>query len=156
MTFDLADTITTVLEQFAQMATSGDVVLRDESVPTPLVADEGLLIQLLVNLVDNAITHTPPDGRVSVGCRGDDGVVRIWVTDTGEGIAPEHQARIFDRFARIDSGRGRAQGGVGLGLAICKAIVEVHGGSIALTSAPGRGARIDILFPVGTQPAVRC
>jgi signal transduction histidine kinase len=153
--FDLAATIAAVREQFTPLAAAGGIALRDESVPTPLTADEGLVVQLLVNLVDNAIAHTPPGGSVSAGCRGEDGTVRLWVTDTGEGIAPQHQARIFDRFARVDAGRGRAKGGVGLGLAICKAIAEAHGGSIAVTSASGRGTRIEVVLPAGARSAIR-
>ncbi|MFN8593655.1 MAG: ATP-binding protein [Thermomicrobiales bacterium] len=149
MPFALAATIGAVIDQFAPLATAGAIALHDESSPTPVTADESLIVQLLVNLVDNALTHTSPGGHVTIGCRGDSDVVRLWVSDTGAGIAPEHQAHIFDRFTRVDSGRGRAHGGAGLGLAICQAIVEAHGGEIALTSTVGQGTRIDVALPRG-------
>ena len=147
--FDPAKTICTVMEQFALVAAAAGVALRDESVPTPLTADESLVIQLLVNLIDNALAHTPPGGSVTVGCRPEEGHVRLWVADTGEGIAPEHQARVFDRFTRVDAGRARAEGGTGLGLAICRAITEAHGGTIALESEPGQGTRVEVVLPDG-------
>jgi heavy metal sensor kinase len=148
--FDFAGTVGAVLDQFAPAAAAAGVVLTDEAVSTPLVADESLLVQLLVNLVANALAYTPEGGRVRVGCRRDDGAVRLWVADTGEGLAPEHQAQVFDRFARVDAGRSRARGGTGLGLAICKAIAEAHGGSIALTSEVGRGTRVEVVLPAGS------
>jgi heavy metal sensor kinase len=149
--FDLADTVRLVLEQYAPAAEEAGVVLRDETALAPLVADEDLLMQLLINLIDNALAHTPPGGTVVAGCRPDDGQIRLWVSDTGEGIGPEHQDRVFDRFYRIDAGRSRDRGGTGLGLAICKAITEAHGGTIGLTSRPGSGTRVELVLPNG-QP----
>ncbi len=72
---------------------------------------------------------------------------RLWVIDTGGGIDPEHQARVFDRFYRADAGRARADGGAGLGLAICKAIADAHGGTMSLASQVGRGTRVELLLP---------
>jgi signal transduction histidine kinase len=85
-----------------------------------------------------------------MGCNMDDGHTRFWVSDTGEGIAPEHQDRVFDRFYRVDAGRSRERGGTGLGLPICRAIVEALGGIISLASVPDRGTRVDILLPKGS------
>ncbi len=67
---------------------------------------------------------------------------------TGAGVPPEHQARVFDRFYRVDTGRARQEGGTGLGLAIAKAIAEAHGGMIDLASQPGQGTRVELLLPV--------
>ncbi len=145
--FDLADTTHLVLEQYAPMAEEAGVALRDEAAPAPLVADEDLVVQLLVNLVDNALAHTPVGGTVTAGCRTEIGRVHLWVADTGEGIAPEHVGRVFDRFHRVDAGRSRARGGTGLGLAICKAIAEAHGGTISLTSRVGSGTRVEMVLP---------
>ena len=145
--FDLAETVGLVVEQFAPTAEAAGVALVDDAVPTPLVADEDLLVQALVNLIDNALAHTPAGGRVAVGCRPEDGRVRVWVEDTGSGIAPEHRERVFDRFYRVDSGRTRARGGTGLGLAICRAIAEAHGGEVALTSAEEGGTRVELVLP---------
>lgn len=147
--FDLAETVAAVGEQYAPAAAEAGITVLRDTTPTPVVADEDLLVQLLVNLVDNALTHTPPGGVVTLGCRGEDQRVRLWVADSGEGIAPEHQARVFDRFYRVDVGRTRHRGGAGLGLAICQGIANAHGGSIALTSGPGHGARFELTLPAG-------
>ena len=149
--FDLADTVRLVLEQYAPVAAEAGVSLQDETASAPLVADEDLLMQLLINLIDNALAHTPPGGAVVAGCQPDDGSIRLWVGDTGDGIAAEHQDRVFDRFYRIDAGRSRDRGGTGLGLAICKAIAEAHGGTISLTSRLGSGTRVEVVLPDG-QP----
>jgi signal transduction histidine kinase len=148
--FDVADTVALVFEQYAPIAAEAGVVLQDETSPAPLIADEDALVQLLVNLIDNALAHTPAGGVVRVGCGTDDGHVRLWVSDSGEGIAPEQQTRVFDRFYRVDDGRTRERGGTGLGLAICRAIVEAHGGSISLASVPERGTRLDLRLPTGS------
>lgn len=145
--FDLAETVNLVLEQYRAVATAAGVELRDESAPCPLVGDEDLLVQVLVNLLDNALAHTPAGGIVSVGCEADDGRVVLWVADTGSGIPLEHQGRVFDRFYRVDAGRGSVRGGTGLGLAICRAIADAHGGSIDLTSVPGIGTRVELVTP---------
>ena len=147
--FDVADTVALVLEQYTPIAAEAGITLRGEPATAALVADEDALVQILVNLMENALAHTPSGGVVTVGCGTDDGRVRLWVSDTGEGIALEHQARVFDRFYRVDAGRTRERGGTGLGLAICQALVEALGGSISLASAPGRGTRIDLQLPPG-------
>jgi heavy metal sensor kinase len=146
---DLADCVAPILEQYAPQADEARVALRDESAPAPLVGDEDLLIQVLVNLLDNALAHTPAGGQIAVGCRSEGERVRLWVTDTGVGIPPEHQTRIFDRFYRVDLGRARQYGGTGLGLALCKAIAEAHGGTIGLTSRVGEGTRVELVLPTG-------
>jgi heavy metal sensor kinase len=148
--FDLADTIELVLEQYTPIAAEAGITLQGELETAPLVADEDLLVQVLVNLIDNALAHTSARGEVTVGCELDDGRIRFWVSDTGEGIAPEHQDRVFDRFYRVDAGRSRERGGTGLGLPICRAIVEALGGIISLASVPDRGTRVDILLPKGS------
>jgi heavy metal sensor kinase len=145
--FDVADTVDLVVEQYTPIAAEAGITLRAEPATAPLVADEDLLVQVLVNLIDNALTHTPAGGVVTVGCGMDTSHIRLWVSDTGEGIAPEHQDRVFDRFYRVDVGRTRERGGVGLGLAICRAIVEALGGRISLASVPDHGTRIDLLLP---------
>lgn len=148
--FDVAETVELVLEQYTPIAAEASIALRSEPATAPLVADEDLLVQVLVNLIDNALSHTPAGGTVTVGCGMDNGHIRLWVVDTGEGIAPEHHGRVFDRFYRVDAGRSRERGGTGLGLAICRAIVEALGGSISLASVPDRGTRVDVLLPDGS------
>lgn len=112
------------------------------------VADRTALHQILSNLVENAVRHTA-SGSVTVFTERDAAGVWIGVRDTGDGIAPEHLSRVFERFYRIDAGRDRESGGTGLGLAIVKHLVEAHGGRLSTTSEVGKGTRIAALFPAG-------
>jgi heavy metal sensor kinase len=147
--FDLAEMVELVFDQFAPRATEMGIALDREATPCLLVADEDLLVQVLVNLVANALAHTPSGGTITVGCRRDAGTARLWVADTGAGIAAEHQARVFDRFYRVDPARSRAQGGTGLGLSISRTIVTAHGGAISLRSALGKGTTVEVVVPAG-------
>jgi heavy metal sensor kinase len=115
--------------------------------PATVAGDADRLRRVLLNVLDNAIKYTPPGGKVTVELEesGDDAIIRV--TDTGIGIAAEHLPNIFHRFYRVDSARGDESGGAGLGLAICKAIVQSHGGEISATSVPGRGTSIRIRLP---------
>ncbi len=116
--------------------------------PVTVLADPLRLRQLFWNLLDNAVKYTPEGGAVYLShAWAGDGWVRVTVKDTGVGIPPEHQARIFERFYRVDKHRARAQGGSGLGLAICKWIVEAHGGRIEVRSTPGRGSSFLVYLP---------
>ena len=112
-----------------------------------VTADPDALRQVLTNLVDNALRHTPPDGRISVGLEPSPSGVTVTVTDTGSGIAPEHLPRIFERFYRADPGRSREEGGTGLGLAIVKHLVEAHDGHVEARSTLGQGTTIRMFFP---------
>jgi signal transduction histidine kinase len=97
--------------------------------------------QVLRNLLNNAITHTPAGGSVTVGARAADGELEVSVRDTGVGIAPEQLPHIFNRFYRADQSRARSTGGAGLGLAIVKELVEMQGGHVRAESTPGEGSR---------------
>lgn len=124
-----------------------DIALRLE--PVTISGNPVLLTQLVSNLIGNAIAHTPSGGRISVTLETTLGEhARISVEDTGSGIPAEHVDAIFDRFYRIDDARTRAAGGVGLGLSLCRAIADAHGGSIVATSSQGRGARFEVLLPI--------
>ena len=104
--------------------------------------DPDRIAEVLANLLDNALRHTPTGGRVEVVAAGRGKQVELVVADTGEGIAPEHLDRVFERFYRVDRARSRDQGGSGIGLAIARALVEAHGGQLwAESSGPGLGAR---------------
>ncbi len=107
--------------------------------------DEDLLLQLLLNLADNALKHTE-SGAVTLGWRAAPGEVRLFVRDTGAGIAPEHLGRLFERFYRVDAGRARQDGGTGLGLAICRAIAEAHGGALGIESS-NTGSTFTVTLP---------
>jgi signal transduction histidine kinase len=108
-------------------------------VPT-LTLDGPRMQRVIVNLVDNALRHTPPGGRVSVEVTGENGHVTVAIADTGEGISADDRARVFERFYRAEKSRSRETGGAGLGLAIARGIVEAHRGSLKLWSTPGEGA----------------
>jgi two-component system, OmpR family, phosphate regulon sensor histidine kinase PhoR len=138
----------------------------DVSIPDgipPVLADRDRLIQILVNLVDNAVKYTPEGGAVTVGARpapegggaGEQGsrgaagrpMLEIFVSDTGIGIPQKDLPRLTERFYRVDKTRSRELGGTGLGLAIVKHIVAAHEGSLAIESTPGKGTLIRIRIP---------
>ncbi len=145
---NLGDLVTSAVNQVRPAATRKEITIGlEERADATLQADEDLLLQLLLNLLDNALKHTPSGGQVTVGWDTDADAVRFWVGDTGIGIATEHLDRIFDRFYRVDKGRSRAEGGVGLGLSISRWIAEAHGGSISVDSSPGRGATFTVVLP---------
>jgi heavy metal sensor kinase len=147
-TVSLPELVAGAVEQVDPVAKQRDIELSASAGPAvTLQADEDLLLQLLLNLLDNAIKHTPAGGRVTVGWRVNGRQVELWVRDTGVGIAGEHLAHIFDRFYRVDKARSRAEGGVGLGLSICRWIAEAHGGSISVESALGRGSTFTVRLP---------
>jgi signal transduction histidine kinase len=124
-----------------------------------LEVDRTRIAQVLANLLDNAVRHTPPGGSVTVAAQLDDAVaaddagsgrvIRIAVADTGDGITPEHLPHVFERFYRAEAARDRASGGSGIGLALVKAYVEAHGGHVAATSpGTGSGSRFTITLPI--------
>lgn len=116
---------------------------RDEDLPL-VEADPDRVQQVLLILLDNATKHTPAGGRVELTVRRHGSDVLAEVKDNGPGIPPEHLPRVFDRFYRVDSARARADGGIGLGLAIARTLVQAHGGELTLTSAPGAGTRATV------------
>jgi two-component system, OmpR family, sensor histidine kinase SaeS len=118
----------------------------DGEVPPVLCAPEQVE-RVLVNLVSNALRHTPSDGSVAVRLEPDATDVRVSVEDTGEGLAPEALRRMFDRFWRADEARTAGRGGAGLGLAISRALVEAQGGRIWAENRPGGGARVSFTLP---------
>ncbi|MEU7003167.1 ATP-binding protein [Nonomuraea sp. NPDC046570] len=130
--------------------------LGDSFGPVLVHGDEARLRQVAANLVGNALTHTPADAQITVrvGARGREGVLEV--SDTGPGVAAGHAPYIFERLYRAGSGRSRADGGAGLGLAIVAAIVRAHHGRVELDSEPGHGATFRVLLPVGdSEPAPR-
>jgi len=119
-----------------------------DSVPRrSVVADRQRLTQAVMNLARNAVEHTADGDPIAIGGSVDGHEAAIWVRDSGAGIQPEDQARIFERFARGRQSRTRYEGS-GLGLAIVRTIAEAHGGRIELRSQPGEGARFTISIPV--------
>ena len=105
-----------------------------------------LLYRLVYNLVENAIKYKTPGGTVTVGVAMQDKHIRLTVADTGTGISEELKERVFEPFFRLDKSRSRALGGVGLGLALVREIVNVHGGSISVKDNPDGGTTFEIVF----------
>ncbi|HEY3108204.1 MAG TPA: ATP-binding protein [Chloroflexota bacterium] len=126
------------------------LVLAD---PAVVLGDRDRLRQLLANLVENAIRYTPPPGEIVVSVRRKGEHVEVSVADSGIGIPPEHQGRIFDRFYRVDQARTRSLGGSGLGLAIVRQIAEAHGGQVRLISAVGAGSEFVVELPLVSPEA---
>jgi signal transduction histidine kinase len=111
-------------------------------------ADERKIKQILVNLLSNAVKFTPDGGRVDVVAKLDTTQVEIAVRDTGIGIAPEDQGVLFEEFRQVGRDARRKAEGTGLGLALTKRFVELHGGAIRVESAPGQGSTFTVLLPV--------
>lgn len=114
----------------------------------PMIADGRALQRLLINLLDNAIKHSPQGATVRVGLRFDDQLISLWVEDSGPGIPSSEQEHIFERFYRIGSELRRETPGIGLGLSIVKRIVEVHRGRVRVRSGEGSGSRFTVELPV--------
>jgi signal transduction histidine kinase len=124
--------------------------LADARGACSILGDSVRLQQVLANLLDNALRHTPPGGRVEVGAIVSGSMVQIHVTDTGEGIPPDQLTTVFERFHRVDASRVSSDGGgSGLGLTIARAIVNDHGGSLEASSkGVGRGTTFVVMIPV--------
>jgi signal transduction histidine kinase len=149
----LNDLMSDSVEELAAFAIAAEVMLKADirvHQPVYVIGDEEQLYRLLANLITNAIQHTSATGTVTVSLDRDDHQVVIQVQDTGVGIAPDEQPRIFDRFYRVQSDRSRATGGSGLGLAIAKAIVQFHQGNLQVLSELGKGSIFTVHLPLGT------
>ncbi|HYR31172.1 MAG TPA: ATP-binding protein [Gemmatimonadales bacterium] len=132
----------------ARAAVRGVALNIDIAADAPsATVDPDALRQILTNLFDNALRHTPAGGRITVRAARTEGTLTLSVSDTGSGIAAEHLPRIFERFYRADPGRARADGGSGLGLAIVKHLTEAHGGRVEAESTLGQGTTIRITLP---------
>jgi len=131
-----------------------DIVLDLDPGVSEINGDRAQLSQVIHNLVGNALKYGRKGAPVTIGLQSDGPLVRLSVTDEGEGIAPEHLPRLTERFYRIDSGRSRAMGGTGLGLAIVKHIVERHRGRLEIVSKLGKGTTVSVLLPPAPRAAV--
>jgi signal transduction histidine kinase len=142
---ELGEIVDEVGRSMRALAEQRGVELRTERNPRVEVrGDRARLRELLVILLDNAIKYTDRGGRIELTLRRKGRHGEILVTDTGHGIPADALAHIFDRFYRVDKARSRDEGGTGLGLAIAKHIVDAHGGTIGITSTPGRGTRVTV------------
>jgi len=150
---DTVDLLGALKAGFADRYAAKNVTLHAETLDAgPVWADRQRLTQVLGNLLDNALRHTPAGGHVTVTAtrRGPD--VVLTVTDDGDGIPREHLPHVFERFYRADSARDRGHGGSGIGLAIAKALTQAHGGHISAASpGPGRGTTFTVAVPITPQ-----
>jgi signal transduction histidine kinase len=138
-----------VTERVQTTARSKGVTLNAElpEEESLVLGDGQRLTQVFLNLLTNALQHTPPGGRVTVSTQQVKGAVHIMVQDTGEGIAPEDLPHVFERFYRADRARSRDTGGSGLGLSIAKSLVEAQDGTISVESQVGQGSVFTVSLP---------
>ncbi|MCU0872102.1 MAG: ATP-binding protein [Pirellulaceae bacterium] len=146
----LAAVIEGCLPTYLERAQAKQLALQIESSEVDVVirADEGALATILDNLVGNAIQYTPQGGRVVIRCRAEGDSAVCEVEDTGVGISPRDQTRIFERFYRVDKARSRELGGTGLGLAIVKHLTQAFGGQVSVRSELDKGSVFQIRLPL--------
>jgi len=146
---DLRSVLIAVTEKFSPLARAAGLTLTLDAPALPaLMGDGDRLVQVFTNLVENALKFTPSGGQVKISARGLKNDFLVEVADTGPGIAPAAQARIFERFYQAGASRQAGkQHGAGLGLAIAQEIVRVHGGKINLRSTPGQGSVFSVFLP---------
>lgn len=134
-------------ENLHDAAAARDVTVSVTGQPSVIPGVRRLLYEVVYNLCDNAIKYNRDGGRVDITVAHDADGSSVTVADTGIGIAPEHQGRVFERFYRVDKSHSKASGGTGLGLSIVKHAVQYHHGRIELESTPGTGTTIRVVFP---------
>jgi signal transduction histidine kinase len=145
---ELNDVVRDLMTQTEPLAEERGVALRpDLDGGVRVEADPARVRQLLLILIDNALTHTPSGGEVSVGVIRRNGRARVTIADNGDGIPPADLPHIFERFYRADKARNRENGGSGLGLAIAKWIVDAHKGEIQVSSTEGKGTEVAVSLP---------
>jgi signal transduction histidine kinase len=151
--FPIGELLQDVAQKFALVARERGVAVEVDAaaVTTMVTGDFALLERVLDNLIDNALRHTPTGGCVTVQSEPRGERVRISVTDTGPGLTREEAERVFERFYRGDPGRSSSSGQSGLGLAIARSILELHGSDIAVDSQPGHGASFYFELPIVMQ-----
>jgi heavy metal sensor kinase len=149
MTFDLSQTTRDCVELVRPLATERGVKIHSELPPLKCVGDAERLAQVITNLLTNAIQYNQEGGEVRVKLESQGDLVVLTVSDTGRGIPAEDLPRVFERFYRGDKSRTVANGNAGLGLAILKAIVEAHGGTIGVSSRPDVGTTFTVRLPAG-------
>ncbi|MDY5512987.1 MAG: ATP-binding protein [Eubacteriales bacterium] len=144
---DLLSVASAVADDLLPSADSQGISIAVEGSPANVYGVKRLLYEIVYNLCDNAIKYNRQGGSVKISTVSEGGFSSVTVSDTGIGIAPEYQNRIFERFFRVDKSHSKSSGGTGLGLSIVKHAVQYHHGKIDLTSAPGKGTSIKIDFP---------
>ncbi len=150
----LAEVVSSVLHRTQALASEQQIALQQASIgPSLVVGDRRLLEQLALILLDNAIKYNRSGGQVTLRTYTAGHETYLEVHDTGEGIPPEHLARLGERFYRVDKARSREAGGAGLGLSIARGIASAHGGALQLSSVPGQGTIVVVRLPAASAPA---
>ena len=144
---DLLSVASAAADDLLPSADGQGISIAVEGSPANVYGVKRLLYEIVYNLCDNAIKYNRQGGSVKIRTVSEGGFSSVTVSDTGIGIAPEYQNRIFERFFRVDKSHSKSSGGTGLGLSIVKHAVQYHHGKIELTSAPGKGTSITVSFP---------
>jgi signal transduction histidine kinase/ActR/RegA family two-component response regulator len=156
---DLAGVTQAAVDTVRPLAAAKSIQLQfvpDPSSTEVVSGDAGRLEQVVVNLLSNAIKFTPANGRVDVSIKRAGPNLELVVEDTGEGISPGFLPHVFDRFRQADGATSRRHTGLGLGLAIVRQLVELHGGTVSAdSSGPGKGAKFTVRLPIVTSPRLR-
>jgi CheY-like chemotaxis protein/anti-sigma regulatory factor (Ser/Thr protein kinase) len=153
---DLREVVRKTADDLLSLFDQSEVELRVEHAAGPVWvdADETRIVQVVGNLLQNAAKFTPARGTVTVGVATPEGRAELYVRDTGVGLEREHVERVFEPFAQADNSLARTKGGLGLGLALVKGIVEAHGGSVrARSEGRGRGAEFVVTLPLSERGA---
>ncbi|MCJ7622481.1 MAG: ATP-binding protein [Anaerolineaceae bacterium] len=148
-TLDLAGLVQAVVKRFEATAREQrvDMIFNEPGEELWISGDEQRLVQVLLNLLTNAVNHTPPEGQLVVKAEEAEELVRVSIADTGVGISQEDLPHVFERLYRADKARSREKGGSGLGLSIAKSIIDAHGGSIRAESEEGQGSIFTFELP---------
>ena len=148
---DLNEVMAEAIDRNEQLAASRKIRLVSDQAPKlEIFGNKEMLITAVKNLVENAISYSEPGTSVGIGCSAKESIAEITVTDSGSGISPENQQRIFERFYRADPSRSRDTGGTGLGLSIVKHVAKIHRGEIKLFSQVGVGSTFTLRVPLAT------
>ena len=150
---DLAEIANQAVAAVAAREHDTGVRVRLDAEAVPVTGDAHRLRQVVDNLLDNALRYAPAGSEVVVRSRCENGHAALCVRDAGPGLSPAEQAHVFDRFYRVDAGRGRDSGGLGLGLPIAKAIVDAHHGTLEVESTPGQGCTFTVCLPIAATTA---
>jgi signal transduction histidine kinase len=150
-TFHLPDAIENALTLIRERASRHGIRLNQviDDRLGDFTGDERKIKQILLNLLSNAVKFTPEGGRIGINARQADGAAEISVSDTGIGIAPEDQPKIFEEFRQVGSDNAKKVEGTGLGLTLAKKFVELHGGRIWVESEIGKGSKFTFTLPIG-------
>lgn len=147
---ELIEQVVAILQPRSQEKNITIKVDLPENLPV-VQGDSDMLSQVLINLIDNAVSYTQPGGEIRIGAAAGQDELKVDVQDNGIGIPPESLSRVFERFYRVDKARSREQGGTGLGLSIVKHIIDAHRGSVQVESKVGKGSTFSFVLPL-TEP----